>query len=108
VALAEYAERAYLEYALSVVKGRALNPAIVGLYPWQIATIFYSGKFATDRARAVAFLCCIVASLLGPGAAGASRSSASAMRASRASSGDCFGLDMWLFAVSFWGEGAHI
>src|SRR6266851_273373 len=26
------------------------------LYPWQIATIFYSGKFATDRARAVAFM----------------------------------------------------
>ena len=26
------------------------------LYPWQIATIFYSGKLATDRARAVAFM----------------------------------------------------
>jgi NitT/TauT family transport system substrate-binding protein len=26
------------------------------LYPWQIAAIFYSGKFATDRARAVAFM----------------------------------------------------
>jgi NitT/TauT family transport system substrate-binding protein len=26
------------------------------LYPWQIATVFYSGKFATDRARAVAFM----------------------------------------------------
>src|SRR5258705_7878983 len=26
------------------------------LYPWPIATIFYSGKFATDRARAVALL----------------------------------------------------
>jgi NitT/TauT family transport system substrate-binding protein len=26
------------------------------LYPWQIATIFYSGKFAADRARAVAFM----------------------------------------------------
>ena len=26
------------------------------LYPWQIATIFYSGKFATDRARALAFM----------------------------------------------------
>jgi NitT/TauT family transport system substrate-binding protein len=26
------------------------------LYPWQIATIFYSGKFAGDRARAVAFM----------------------------------------------------
>jgi NitT/TauT family transport system substrate-binding protein len=25
-------------------------------YPWQIATIFYSGKFATDRARALAFM----------------------------------------------------
>jgi NitT/TauT family transport system substrate-binding protein len=26
------------------------------LYPWQIATVFYSGKLATDRARAVAFM----------------------------------------------------
>jgi NitT/TauT family transport system substrate-binding protein len=26
------------------------------LYPWQIATIFYSGKLAADRARAVAFM----------------------------------------------------
>lgn len=26
------------------------------LYPWQIATIFYSGRFAADRARAVAFM----------------------------------------------------
>ena len=26
------------------------------LYPWQIATIFYSGKLATDRARGVAFM----------------------------------------------------
>jgi NitT/TauT family transport system substrate-binding protein len=26
------------------------------LYPWQIATVFYSGKFATDRTRAVAFM----------------------------------------------------
>jgi NitT/TauT family transport system substrate-binding protein len=26
------------------------------LYPWQIATIFYSGKFASDRARALAFM----------------------------------------------------
>src|SRR5216684_3316638 len=26
------------------------------LYPWQIATVFYSDKLATDRARAVAFM----------------------------------------------------
>ncbi|HEY7203611.1 MAG TPA: ABC transporter substrate-binding protein [Methylomirabilota bacterium] len=26
------------------------------LYPWQIATVFYSGKLAADRARAVAFM----------------------------------------------------
>jgi NitT/TauT family transport system substrate-binding protein len=26
------------------------------LYPWQIATIFYSGRLASDRARAVAFM----------------------------------------------------
>jgi NitT/TauT family transport system substrate-binding protein len=26
------------------------------LFPWQIATVFYSGKFATDKARAVNFM----------------------------------------------------
>ena len=26
------------------------------LYPWQIATVFYSDKLAADRARAVAFM----------------------------------------------------
>ena len=35
VALAEYAERAYLEYALSVVKGRALPDVCDGQKPVQ-------------------------------------------------------------------------
>ena len=33
--LAAYAQRAYLEYALSVVKGRALPDASDGQKPWQ-------------------------------------------------------------------------
>ena len=40
VALAQYAERAYLEYALSVVKGRALPDVCDGQKPVQRRILF--------------------------------------------------------------------
>ena len=63
VTLAHYAERAYLEYALSVVKGRALPDVCDGQKPVQ-RRILYS----MER-RGLAFTTASVSSTAGQGAA---------------------------------------
>ena len=56
--LAAYAQRAYLEYALSVVKGRALPDVSDGQKPVQRRILYVMGVTGLNLRIAMAFKCC--------------------------------------------------
>ena len=53
IALAEYAERAYLEYALSVVKGRALPDVCDGQKPVQRRILYSMARMRCSSSASI-------------------------------------------------------